>query len=149
MIIEPATLEDVPHLVKFQQEMAYETEGLQLASDNLRKGIETLLSQPEKGKYFVARINDKLAGCLMITSEWSEWRNASILWIQSVYVDKSFRRQGIYKALYNHIKKMVEDDNKYEGIRLYVDKSNVKAQEVYKSLGMNDQHYLLFEWINE
>jgi ribosomal protein S18 acetylase RimI-like enzyme len=85
----------------------------------------------------------------MTTREWSEWRNGIILWIQSVYISPDYRRKGVYAGLYEHIKDLVRSSNKFQGIRLYVDKTNVKAQKVYQALGMNNQHYDLYEWIDE
>jgi len=86
---------------------------------------------------------------LLTTYEWSDWRNGTVLWIQSVYVDLLFRKRGVYAALYSHIKVLVADDKSLKGIRLYVDESNQKAMEVYARLGMNGEHYRVFEWMKE
>ena len=149
MIITEAKTSDIPTLANFQCSMAWETEEMKLDPDEVAKGIQALFDDPSKGKYFVARINDETAGCLMITFEWSEWRNASVIWIQSVFVDAKYRRQGVYRALYQHVKAMVKNNEGYQGIRLYVEQQNHRAQQVYKALGMTDEHYLLFEWMGE
>lgn len=149
MIISEATPLDIPLLAKFQCQMAEETENLNLDQSSVEAGIQAMFDDPARGKYFTARINNTLAGCLMITLEWSEWRNAYVIWIQSVYVDNAFRKQGVYAALYNHIKTMVRENDMYQGIRLYVDQSNTAAQKVYQALGMTDQHYFMYEWMNE
>lgn len=148
MNIVPATRSDIPTLIRFQQQMAHETEDLALNEETLAKGISAVFDHPPRGAYFKAIIEGKIAGCLMITYEWSEWRNASIIWIQSVYVEKEFRRQGVYSALYQHIKDIVDrQPGAFQGIRLYVEKNNRPAQHVYESLGMTEEHYLLYEWL--
>lgn len=149
MIINDAIREDIPTLVKFQLNMALETEDLSLDAGKISKGINAIFDDPAKGRYFVARLNNEITGCLMITYEWSEWRNASIIWIQSVYVAEKYRRQGVYRSLYQHIQKLVQTHDEYQGIRLYVEQNNSRAQEVYRSLGMTDEHYLLFEWMDD
>jgi ribosomal protein S18 acetylase RimI-like enzyme len=129
--------------------MAWETEEMSLDSDKVAGGIQALFDDPAKGKYFIARIDNETVGCLMITFEWSEWRNASVIWIQSVYVKEKYRRKGVYRALYEHVKTMVRNSDAYQGIRLYVEQQNHRAQQVYKALGMTDEHYLLFEWMDQ
>lgn len=91
--------------------------------------------------------NNEPVGCLMTTFEWSDWRNGSVLWIQSVYVEKAFRGKSVYKAMYSFIRKMVEEDPDLRGIRLYVDKTNQAAQKVYENLEMNGDHYTVYEWM--
>jgi len=145
-IIRNATIKDLEYILKFNLNMALETEDLVLPPEKLRPGIEAALLDDNKGIYFVAEKNNQIVGSLMITREWSDWRNAWVAWIQSVYVDKKYRRQGIYTALYNHIKEITLA-GKYAGIRLYVDKTNTKAQKTYSALGMNGEHYQLFEWM--
>ena len=93
------------------------------------------------------RAEEVAAGMLMITLEWSDWRNGWVWWIQSVYVDREFRKYGVFKELYNHIKSIVESSENIRGIRLYVDKRNTRAQKVYESLGMTGEHYSTYEWM--
>ena len=108
-----------------------------------------MLANENLGSYYVAVIGNKVVGSLLTTFEWSDWRNGTVLWIQSVFVDSAFRKRGIYASLYSHIKTLVTADQKLKGIRLYVDESNKKAMEVYARLGMNGEHYRVFEWMKE
>lgn len=127
--------------------MAFETEGLTLNDQDLEKGLKVVLSDANKGYYFVAQYDQETVGCLMVTPEWSDWRNGTVWWIQSVYVDKEYRRKGIYRKLYSHIQEWVKSEPSYKGIRLYVEKENTTAQQVYADLGMDGEHYKLFEWM--
>jgi ribosomal protein S18 acetylase RimI-like enzyme len=113
----------------------------------LTLGVQQLLKDPSKGKYYVAEANGEALACLMVTFEWSEWRDGNILWIQSVYVSERFRGRGVYAKLYHHIQQIVTDNPDLKGIRLYVDRTNLRAQETYRKLGMNGEHYQVFEWI--
>ncbi len=149
MEIREATSKDIPTLLDFQLKMALETEGITLKISELSIGVQRMFKDPTKGRYYVAEENDEITGCLMTTYEWSDWRNGTILWIQSVYVPKEHRGKGVYKLMYNFIKQMVVDDSDMVGIRLYVDKANLVAQQVYTQLGMNGEHYETFEWMKE
>lgn len=137
---------DASAIIEFQLAMARETEELELDRDILTKGVEALFADPALGRYYVAEEDGRVAGSLMITYEWSDWRNGMVWWIQSVYVPPEFRRRGVYAGLYTHVKSMVEQST-VRGIRLYVDKRNKPAQDVYTRLGMNGEHYLVFEWM--
>lgn len=148
--IRHAKYKDLEHILRFQQYMAKETEGLELDNDVLFEGIEAVFEDPMKGVYYVA-VNefDEPIACLLTTPEWSEWRNGTVLWIQSVYVIKNFRGQGVFRRMYEHLKQMVIDDDELKGLRLYVEKENVAAQKVYKALGMQDEHYHFYEWMKD
>ncbi len=143
--IRQAEESDLDILVGFQLKMALETEDLKLDKQVLSNGISAGLKDGNKATYFVAEYNNIIVGTLMITKEWSDWRYAWVIWIQSVYVDEAYRGKGIYRALYNYIKDKVKNDSTIGGIRLYVDKTNTIAQKVYTNLGMNGDHYQLFE----
>ncbi len=145
--IRNAHEEDAEIIVHFQMEMAYETEQVRLDKEQVSEGVLNVLRDVQKGRYFLAQWKDKVAGSLLITTEWSDWRNQWVLWIQSVYVLPEYRRKGIFKSLYNHVKSLAMDDKEVAGLRLYVDKSNDKAIEVYKKLGMDGDHYRVFEWM--
>lgn len=147
MLIRSAQEKDLSQLVAFQMAMALETENLTLDQEVLTQGMQAVLADANKGAYYVAEMEGNVMGSLMITYEWSDWRNGMVWWIQSVFVDKAFRGKGVYKALYTHIQNLVKADDKIRGIRLYVDKTNTSAQEVYKKLGMNGEHYATFEWM--
>jgi ribosomal protein S18 acetylase RimI-like enzyme len=148
IIIRRATVDDVSALVRFNQAMARETENKELADDILRPGAEGLLARPEHGFYLVAESNGaeshEPVGSLMITYEWSDWRNGLFWWIQSVYVMPEWRRRGVYTALYDYVKELAAAE-KVCGFRLYVEKENVAAQQTYQRLGMAETHYLMFE----
>jgi len=143
--IRQAEESDLNTLVGFQLKMALETEDLKLDKQVLSNGISAGLKDENKATYFVAENKNIIVGTLMITKEWSDWRYAWVIWIQSVYVDEAYRGNGIYRALYNYIKDKVKNDSTIGGIRLYVDKTNTIAQKVYTNLGMNGDHYQLFE----
>jgi len=147
ILFRDATRADVPAIIDFQLAMARETEELELDRDILTRGVNALFDNSTLGRYYIADHEDRAAGSLMITYEWSDWRNGMVWWIQSVYTVPEFRRRGIYATLYDHIRAQVADDPRIRGIRLYVDNRNVDAQKVYARLGMEGEHYRVFEWM--
>lgn len=147
MQVRKATKKDINAIVDFQLKMAAETEGIELNSDIVLKGVTAVIEDEWKGQYYVTEINEKVVASLLTTFEWSDWRNGTILWIQSVYVLENFRRRGVYRNMYSHIKNMVLNNPKLNGIRLYADKSNTAAHKTYQELGMNHDHYITFEWL--
>ncbi|MGK0367362.1 MAG: GNAT superfamily N-acetyltransferase [Thermoproteota archaeon] len=148
VLVRLATVKDSEFIIDAQIQMAFETEGLELAFDIVSQGVRAVLDDEQKGKYLIAINTDqKPVACLLTIPEWSDWRNGSVLWIHSVYVLAKFQKQGIYKQMYIYLKELVQGDNHYRGLRLYVDKTNLDAQEVYKKLGMSKEHYELYEWL--
>lgn len=146
--IRPGLFYDIETIAQYQLEMAWETEKMRLDLPTVLKGVQAVIDDPSKGKYWVAEDGGKVVGCLLTVPEWSDWRNATVLWIHSVYVANSHRGKGLYKALYQQVQKIVRESNgQYRGVRLYVDKTNLAAQEVYGKLGMNGEHYTLYEWM--
>lgn len=145
--IRKAQKSDASSIVRFQEEMAWDTECYKLDHDTVIKGVEAVLNNDNLGVYYIAVLEDVVVGSLLTTYEWSDWRNGTVLWIQSVYVDSPYRKKGVYGALYNHIKSLVASNESLKGIRLYVDESNKGAREVYARLGMNGEHYRVFEWM--
>jgi ribosomal protein S18 acetylase RimI-like enzyme len=145
MLLRKGTPKDTEALVAFNQAMAQETEGLALDSDTLSRGVSTLLENPAKGFYLVAEIDGEIAGSLMVTYEWSDWRAADYFWIQSVYIKPEHRRKGIYRALYQEVKVLAERQGGAASFRLYVEQENSRAQQTYQSLGMSQSHYLMYE----
>ena len=143
--IREATPDDAPRIVEFQQAMALETEGRTLDESRVVPGVDAVFASPDKGFYIVAEIDGAVVGSLLITYEWSDWRNATFLWIQSVFVDADHRRRGVYTAMHNHVLALAESDDAYCGVRLYVERTNTVAQQTYKSLGMDHSHYDLYE----
>ncbi len=145
MIIRRAGISDAAALSQFNQNMAYETEGIKLMPEVIDAGVKTMIENPHMGFYLVAEDEDIIVGSLMITTEWSDWRNGLFWWIQSVYILPDYRRQGIYRQLYQQVKTLAETETGVCGYRLYVEHENVRAQETYQSLGMQETHYKLYE----
>ena len=135
---------DIDAIVRFQADMAMESEGTMLDMDRLTLGVTSAINDEQKGIYLVARANDTPIGSLMLTREWSDWNNQWYWWIQSVYVMPEYRKKGVYKALYATLKDMARE-NRVSQIRLYADRTNLSAQQVYQRLGMTESHYLMFE----
>lgn len=134
-------------IVAYNTALALESEGVALDEKALRAGVAALLRDPRKGRYFIAEaIGAGVAGQLLITFEWSDWRNAWIWWIQSVYVAPQFRRQGVYGALHEHVRACADTDG-VAGLRLYVERENRQAHATYEALGMQRSAYLLYEEI--
>jgi ribosomal protein S18 acetylase RimI-like enzyme len=132
-------------IADFNVRLAAESEVLRLDPAVARSGVEALLADPAKGIYFVAEVDGKVAGQIMITYEWSDWRNGNIWWIQSVYVAPAFRRAGVFSALYHHLEAMARADPGVCTLRLYVHGGNEKAQRSYEKLGMSRTQYQIFE----
>jgi GNAT superfamily N-acetyltransferase len=135
---------DVDRIVLFNQAMARETEGRELDRGILRDGVERLLEDPRRGVYWVAELDGEVAAQLLVTTEWSDWRNAEVWWIQSVYVSREHRREGLYRALHATVRRAAREAGA-AGLRLYVDRDNVPAQETYASLGMRRSNYRMYE----
>jgi hypothetical protein len=143
--VRHATRDDIPILVEFQQRLARETENFELDKATVTKGMLATFDDPSKGKYFIAEYNGDRVGCHSITFEWSDWRNGMVWWLQSVYVIESHRKYGIFKSMFQNLQRMMDEDESIRGLRLYVDKTNLKAQQVYQAMGMNGEHYSVFE----
>ena len=135
---------DIDTIVRFQADMAMESEGTMLDMDRLTLGVSSAINDEQKGIYLVARANDTPIGSLMLTREWSDWNNQWYWWIQSVYVMPEYRKKGVYKAMYATLKDMAQEKGVSQ-IRLYADRTNLSAQQVYQRLGMRESHYLMFE----
>lgn len=147
MKIELATFDHQKSIIDFQIKMALETENLQLDPDIVQKGVKAVFDDPTKGKYLVAIDKEQVIASLLIIPEWSDWRNGFVDWIHSLYVVPEYRGQKIFKQMYQHLQEIVENDKSIRGLRLYVDKTNIKAQKVYEALGMTKEHYDLYEWM--
>jgi GNAT superfamily N-acetyltransferase len=145
MEIRIATVSEVPDLVKFNQAMALETEGKALENSVLTSGVSAVFEDHVRGFYVVAEEKDKIIGGLMITYEWSDWRNKWFWWIQSVYILPEARGRKVYSQLYEFVKKEAKKRGDVCGFRLYVEKENIHAQAVYERVGMKSSHYLMFE----
>lgn len=147
IILRIANETDIDALVDFNLRMAKETEGKELKAEILRPGVEGLFQNRQYGFYVIAEdtSNKLAAGGLLITYEWSDWRNGVVWWIQSVYVMPDYRRRGIYKRLYEFVKELAKSETNVRGFRLYVEKENRVAQQTYSNLGMEETYYLMFE----
>jgi len=140
--------EHLESIVRFQLEMAKETEDLTLDLDTVKRGVSTVFDNPNKGLYYVVTNEEnKCVGSLLTMTEWSDWRCKDVIWIHSVYVISEYRKKGVFKKMYSHLKEKVENSDEFAGLRLYVDKTNIPAQKVYENIGMSNEHYDLFEWL--
>jgi GNAT superfamily N-acetyltransferase len=137
--------EDAAVIAEYNQRMALETEGKELDSKTVGRGVEQGLYQPEKCRYFVAEVRGTVIGQAMVTYEWSDWRNGDLRWIQSVYVHPDHRRQGIFKKIYQHIETLARENSNVRGLRLYVEEENTEGQAVYTKLGMSHAGYHVYE----
>jgi GNAT superfamily N-acetyltransferase len=143
--VRPATEADLDVLVAFNRAMAEETEDLGLDVERLRAGMRRALGDPERGRYSVAVLEGEVVGALMVTREWSDWRDAWFWWIQSVYVAPRARRRGVYSALHRAVLESARRAGDVCGVRLYVENANRTAQEAYERLGMHAARYVMYE----
>lgn len=144
-MIRKGKLSDLDTIVEYNYNLAEETENLELDKNILKEGVKKALLDDKNGVYFVYEKDGMVVGQMMLTKEWSDWRNANYWWIQSVYVNKNYRGQGIYKKLFKHVKSAADSDNNVYSLRLYVEKNNEKAKKTYKASGMDETYYLVYE----
>lgn len=144
LTIRPASAEDHARIVLFNLALARESEGRDLDRSVLSRGVEAALKDPGRGRYFVAERGGEIIAQLLVTTEWSDWRNGTIWWIQSVYVSRQHRREGIYARLHGYVRDLARQE-KAIGLRLYVEKDNEPARSTYRALGMRETDYRLFE----
>jgi ribosomal protein S18 acetylase RimI-like enzyme len=161
LAVRKANAADLETIVAFNAAMARETENKTLDLETLRAGVAHLLEHPEHGEYWLCeaglttppadepdravRSQARVVGQLMVTYEWSDWRNCQFWWIQSVYVAPEYRKTGVYRALHQHVARLAGEQPGVGGLRLYVDRNNARAQAVYRRMGMRETNYLLFE----
>ena len=143
--IRDATPADQSLIVDFNSRLADETEGKALDRALIEPGVTAILADAGKGRYWIAMIDGEPAGQIMVTYEWSDWRNGMLWWIQSVYIPAKFRRQGVFSALYARVESLVRADPAACGIRLYVEKGNSRAQDTYRNLNFTEPGYLVME----
>jgi ribosomal protein S18 acetylase RimI-like enzyme len=150
MVIRKAIVKDAAIVARFNRDLAWESEHLRLNARTVARGVKAVLKDPAKGIYFLAAMpspagKKEIAGQLMITLEWSDWRNGTFWWIQSVYVRKEFRGQGVFRALYRHVLRLARRQKNVCGLRLYVEKENTAALRTYRKLGMKETYYRIFD----
>lgn len=146
--IRKANRHDSDAIIGFQQKMAWETENLTLDRAVLDKGVAAVFENPGRGQYYVAENEGTVIASLLITYEWSDWRNSDVWWFQSVYVLPDYRRSGVFRQMYLYIKEEGEKQG-IAGLRLYVESNNKRAMATYEALGMHSEHYTMYEWLKE
>ncbi len=145
LTIRRATPLDAPVVVEFNRLLAEESEGKTLDLSTLSVGVEKALADPAKAIYFLVEENGTTLGQLSITTEWSDWRNGWLWWIQSVYVRPEARRRGVFRSLYKHVTESAKQAGEVIGIRLYVERENVRAHKTYLGMGMEWTSYLVMQ----
>ena len=144
--IRKANQNDSEKIISFQLAMASETEDLALDTSIVTRGVNAVFASQEKGMYYVAEDKGEVVASLLITYEWSDWRNTDVWWFQSVYVIPASRRKGIFTMMYSHVKDEAIKQN-IAGLRLYVESNNSTARKTYEAMGMSCQHYTMYEWL--
>ena len=147
MKIREAVKDDAPVIIGFQQAMAMETEGMQLDDATITPGVYAVFDDPARGTYYVAEDKGIVVASMMITPEWSDWRNSFVWWFQSVYVVPEYRRKGVFRAMYEFIRDRAIEAG-IPGLRLYVELNNTRAMKTYEAMGMDGNHYRLYEWFS-
>ena len=146
IVVRAATRADLDHIVDYNFRLARETENKTLERSTLARGVEAVLDDAALGRYFVAQTGGSApAGQLLITYEWSDWRNGMFWWLQSVYVAPEHRRSGVFSALYAHVLAAAREATNVCGIRLYVERENCRAASTYRALGFRDAGYQVME----
>ena len=143
--IRLAAAGDADTIIGFAAAMALETERKVLLPEVIGKGVHHLLAHPGMGFYVMAECEGEVAGSLMVTTEWSDWRNGNFWWVQSVYVRSAARRRGVFRALFEHVHQAARADGRVIGLRLYVERENQVAQKTYQNMSMKPAGYLVFE----
>jgi len=145
LAIRPAAAAHAGLIAEFNRALAAESEGLTLDTEVVAEGVQAVLADPARGRYFLAEVDGRVVGQMLITTEWSDWRNGWFWWVQSVYVLPDCRRRGVFGRLYTHILETARRRQDVCGLRLYVDRNNTPAREVYTRLGMTHTRYRLYE----
>jgi GNAT superfamily N-acetyltransferase len=147
MHIRPGRPADAEAMCAFQVAMARETENLELEPSTVLAGVRGVFAEPSRGRYWVAEEGGEIIASLLVVPEWSDWRNGTVWWIHSLYVVPESRRRGVFRALFEHLRQLVGADESLKGLRLYVERNNRDACRTYEALGMDGEHYRLYEWM--
>ena len=142
--IRPACYSDWPVIADYNTRLAWESEQKRLDPAKIEPGVQAVLNDPTKGRYFVAEADGRVVGQLMHTWEWSDWRNGQIWWLQSVYVSPEHRQQGVFRQLFEHMVALAAEEGVL-GVRLYVEDHNARAQQTYQQLGLTSAGYRVME----
>lgn len=145
MIIRQALAQDAAELAEFNISMARETESVELIPDVIRAGVEAMIQHPERGFYLVVELDNGIQASLMVTTEWSDWRNGTFWWIQSLYVEPEWRRRGVLRSMHDYIMAETRARPDVCGVRLYVEAGNTTAQAAYERVGLSASTYRVFE----
>ena len=145
LTVRSATESDAETIARFNRQMAEETEDKPLDPETVRNGVQAVFDDSGRGFYLVAERAGEVVGALLITFEWSDWRNGRFWWVQSVYVQPEARRRGVYTALHREVRRRARETEDVCGLRLYVEGSNAAAQETYEALGMTKTSYRMYE----
>jgi len=145
--VRPARPDEAELLIDLQLRLARESEGVELDPEVLGSGVRAVFDDPTLGEYRVAELDGRVAGCMLVKRGWSDWSNGTVLWLEGVYVLPEARGHGVFRALYEQLRRRVESAPDLKGIRLFVDRRNQRAEAVYRRLGMTADHYALFEWL--
>lgn len=145
LAIREAVASDATQIAHYNALLAIESEGTQLAPEVAGPGAEAMFTDCSRGRYWLAEADGRVIGQLMLTYEWSDWRNGMVWWIQSVYVHGDYRRKGVFSALYRHVESLARQDPEVCGLRLYVERDNARAQSTYEALGMHMTNYLVMQ----
>jgi len=148
IIVRTAYPLDAPSIIDFQLKMAWETETITLDPATVTQGVNAVFDDCSKGQYYVAEADGKIIASLLITFEWSDWRNCNVWWFQSVFVIPEFRRKGVFRKMYEFIRDLAEE-KEVAGLRLYVETRNLNAQKTYEAMGMSSEHYSFYEWMRK
>ncbi len=143
--IRSAEVQDAEVIADYNVRLALETEDTQLDGDTILRGVTQLIQEPEHGFYLVAEHDARVIATLMITFEFSDWRHGQFWWIQSVYVLDDYRRQGVFRQLFQHVQQIAESRSDVCGFRLYVENDNERAQQTYANMGLGATSYLVYE----
>ena len=144
LIVRLAERKDMAAIAEWNVAMAWETEQKRLDPQVLSRGVTAVLDEPKRGFYLVAELDGQAVGCLLVTYEWSDWRNGDFWWFQSVYVAPEARRAGVFRAMYADVAQRAKQADAV-GLRLYVETENLRAQRTYRDLGMEQCHYFMYE----
>lgn len=149
LIIRPANPSDAGVIAEYNRLLALESEDIILDPIVLAAGVAVALADPDRARYFLAELDGEVVGQLMFTREWSDWRNGWLWWLQSVYVHADHRRQGVFRALFDHVEQLIRQDPEVKGLRLYVENANTAAQDTYARVGMLKAGYLVLQKMRE